>query len=121
MTNKGQILPLFVLLLPILILFIGYIIDIGLMYTEKKKITNVCKDAIYYYIDHENSNNVYDKTIKYINKNIKNSNIKITDNGDSITINITKEHKSIYSIININTKISITYTGSKIDKRIIKG
>ena len=121
MTNKGQILPLFVLLIPLLILFAGYIVDIGLMTTEKKKMTSTAKDAIIYYIDHETNSNVYDKTITYINKNIKNCNIKITDNGDSITINITKNHKSIYNIININTEISITYTGYKADKRIIKG
>ena len=121
MTNRGQILPLFVLLIPLLILFVGYIVDIGLMYTEKRKITNVCKEAIVYYIDHIDNIDVYDNTTQYINKNIDNSNITISDNGDSITINIKKSRRSIYNIININTELNITYTGYKIDKRIVKG
>lgn len=121
MTNKGQILPIFVILLPILILIIGYVVDIGLIYTEKRRITNICKDSIIYYIDNESNSNVYDNTVEYINKNIKNAVINIRDNGDSITINIKEKRNGIYNIININTEINITYTGYKADKRIIKG
>ena len=121
MTNKGQILPLFVLLIPVLLIFVGYIVDIGLMYTEKRKMTNICKDAIVYYIDHESNDEVYNNTIIFINKNIKNVNVDINDYGESITISIKKKHKSLYNIININTEINITYTGYKIDKRIVKG
>ena len=121
MNNKGQILPIFIILFPVIILFISYIVDVGLMYTEKRKITNIAKDAIIYYIDNKDSENIYNNTIKYINKNIDNTNIKIENTNEYVSISINKKHESIYNIINLNNEISVKYTGYYIDKRIIKG
>ena len=121
MNNKGQVLPIFVILFPVIILFVSYIVDIGLMYTEKRKIENIIKDAIVYYIENKNNDNVYDKTTEFINRNISNPDIKIDIYEDYLTIGISKKHKSIYNIININTEIKVKYTGYYIDKRIVKG
>ena len=121
MNNKGQILPIFVILFPVIILFISYIVDIGLMYTEKRRMENIVKDAINYYIDNKEDMDIYNKTNEYINKNINNVNIKIEVNDEYITISINKKYKSIYNILNLNDEIKVKYIGYYIDKRIVKG
>ena len=55
MNNKGQVLPIFVILFPIIILIVTYIVDIGLMYTEKRKIENTTYDARNYYFDKQDT------------------------------------------------------------------
>lgn len=121
MNNKGQILPIFVILLPVLIILISYIVDVGIMYTEKRRITNTVKDAISYYIDNKDNANSYDLTLEYINKNIKNSDVKIEISDEYIVISVNKKHNSIYNIINLNNTISVKYKGYYADKRIVKG
>lgn len=117
MNNKGQVLPIFVILLPIIILIISYIVDIGLMYSEKRRIVNITSDAINYYFDNENREN----TLKLLNKNIKNGEFNITIDSEYIIINVKKEHNSLFNIINLNNTINITYKGNLNTKRITKG
>lgn len=121
MNNKGQILPLFVILVPILIIFISYMVDLGIMYSEKRKMTNTVKDAITYYIDNLEKDNVYTNTLNILNKNISNGKIQIDYNEEYITISVTKEYSSIYNIVNFNNKISVKYKGYYNNKRIVKG
>ncbi len=117
MNNKGQVLPIFVILFPIIILIVTYIVDIGLMYTEKRKIENTTYDAINYYFEKQDT----EKTLNILKRNIKNGefNIKVEDNY--IIINVNKKHKGIYSVININKDINVTYKGNLTNRRIIKG
>lgn len=117
MNNKGQVLPIFVILLPIIILIISYIVDIGLMYSEKRRIVNITSDAINYYFDSKNQDN----TLEILNKNIKNGEFNINVDSEFITINVKKEHKSSFNIINLNNTINITYKGNLNTRRIIKG
>ena len=117
MNNKGQILPIFVILFPILIIIISYIVDIGIMYTEKRRIVNITNEAITYYFEKNDSL----KTKEIIDRNIKDAIVNIEYYEDRITISITKKHKSIYNIINLNDEINVKYTGYFIDKRIVKG
>lgn len=121
MNNKGQVLPIFVILFPIIILIISYIVDIGIMYTEKRKIENITKDAVSYYIDNKDNIDVYDKTFKLLNKNIKNSNISISIEEEYVIIHVSKTHSSLYNIINLNNEIIVTYKGNLSNKRIVKG
>ncbi len=117
MNNKGQVLPIFVILLPIIILIISYIVDIGIMYSEKRRIVNITSDAINYYIESKD----YDNTLKLLNKNIKNGEFNITIDSEYIIINVKKEHNSLFNIINLNNTINITYKGNLNTKRITKG
>ena len=121
MNNKGQVLPIFVILFPIIILIISYIVDIGIMYTEKRRIENNTIDAISYYIDNKDNLDVYDKTLEILNRNIKNSNINISVDGEYVIIHIKKTHNSLYNIINLNNEINVTYKGNLNNKRIVKG
>ena len=89
--------------------------------TEKRRMENIVKDAINYYIDNKEDMDIYNKTNEYINKNINNVNIKIEVNDEYITISINKKYKSIYNILNLNDEIKVKYIGYYIDKRIVKG
>lgn len=120
MNNKGQVLVIFVILLPILLMIMSLIIDLGLLYIDKRDISNNVYDATFYYLNNINKESVKNDTITFLNKNIDNIKINIEENNDYITINVKKERKS-YSIIKINNEINITYKGNKLTKEITKG
>ena len=66
--------------------------------------------------------NINNKVNKLLNKNVKNiDKLIINDETDYVEIKLTKERKSIYSIITNDTEISVNYKGYKESKRIIKG
>ena len=122
MNNRGQSLVAFIIILPILLMIFTLIIDLGFMYIEKRNIDNNCYDAIEYYLDNINKEDIDDKVNKLLNENIKNiDEILINDTDDYVEISVSKNRKSIYSIISNDTEIKITYKGIKEDKRIIKG
>ena len=116
MNSKGQVLVIFVILLPIFLMILTFIIDLGMLSVEKRKIDNNTYDAAEYYLETNNK----DKTIKLIKNNIEEAEIDIQDSENSIEISVSKEYKGIYNIIYDN-EIKITYIGNKETKKIIKG
>ena len=63
MNNKGQTLALFVIIIPLILLLFIYIVDIGNLYLEKRKINNTLEYALEYKKENKNVE-------EYINKNI---------------------------------------------------
>ena len=116
MNNKGQVLVIFVILLPIFIMILTFVIDLGMLSIEKRKVYNNTYDALEYYLD----SNDKDKTIKLIENNIEDIEVNIEDSENSVEISVSKEYKGIYNIIYDN-EIKITYIGNKETKKIIKG
>lgn len=116
MNNKGQVLVIFVILLPIFLMILTLIIDLGMLSIEKRKVDNNTYDAIEYYLESNNK----DKIIKLIEKNIDDVDVDIKDSENSVEISVSKEYKGIYNIIYDN-EIKITYIGNKETKKIIKG
>lgn len=122
MNNKGQSLVVFIIILPILLMIFTLIIDLGFMYIEKRNIDNNCYDAVEYYLENIDKEDIELRVNNLLNKNIKNiDEILIKQEEDYVEISVSKNRKSIYSIISNNTKIKMTYKGFKEDKRIIKG
>jgi len=96
--NSGQVLVLFILILPILFMILGLVIDVGLSYLEKRKVDNVINEAIYYALNDDN--NVLDNTRKYIQKNIDNiDNLNVSLNDNIVEIKLSKRHKSLFANI----------------------
>lgn len=96
--NKGQVLTLFVLIIPIIILLLILVIDIGLITTEKQKIDNVNYIAIEYGVEHISDTNIKEKLINIINKNIKElENITIDINDEKVEIQLNKKANGIIS------------------------
>ena len=120
MNNRGQVLVIFVILLPIFLLLLSIVIDYGLLSIEKRKIDSNTYDALYYYLDNIDEVNIVNKTIELLNKNLDNIEIDIKEYSDYVELTVHSNYKSIYNKIT-NSKLIITYKGYKDNKEIIKG
>jgi len=121
MNNKGQTLVIFVIILPILLIMLTLVIDLGFLYIEKRNIDSIVYDSVEYYLDNVTDIDIENKTKDLLDKNIDDIDININETDEYIEINVSKTRKSLYSIISNNTDINITYKGIKEDKKIIKG
>ena len=126
MNRKGQVLVVFVLILPLILLFLGLIIDIGNSLIIRKKYENIIRDVIVYNLKDYDEEQA-DISIYLIEKNIKNNiddnvtiNSKIVNN--ILEVSLKSNYKSIFSsIFNIglnNININIKYDIS--NKKIVK-
>lgn len=95
MNNKGQVLVIFVIFIPIIILIFTLIVDIGNMYIEKRNINNNLKYAVEY--SNKNSTNIEE----ILNKNL--DNIEINYNEEEIIVS--KKYKGIFIKKDIIVKI----------------
>ena len=117
MNNRGQTLVMFILMLPLLLIILCLVVDIGMLSLEKKRLENTLKDAIYYELNNQetDSNIIKNRITNTLSKNINNIKIKkveITDNK-VITVSISKEYKGIFTkILKSNLfDITLTYKG----------
>ena len=117
MNNKGQVLVIFVVMLPIFLIILALVVDLGLMSLEKRNISNNVKGAVEYYLE----SNDGEKTKKLLNKNIDDIEVTIVDNNSYVEITVKKNYKGLYNIIKNEEKIIVTYKGMKEDKSVIKG
>ena len=121
MNNRGQVLIIFVIMLPIFLMVLALVIDLGLLSIEKRKISNNTYDAVEYYLNNVDDINIKEKTIKLLESNLNNIEIDLINNVDYVEIKVEKEYKSLYTIISNDQNISIIYKGIKESKEIIKG
>lgn len=121
MNNKGQVLVIFVIMLPIFLIILGLVVDLGLFALGKRKVDNNTYDALKYYLNNIESENVKLNTEKLLESNLDNVQIDIIDKDEYIEIKVIKDYKSVYSVISNNKNISIKYKGKKETKEIIKG
>ncbi len=110
MNNKGQVLVLFVILMPIILLLLLITIEIGNVYLDKQKTKNVIKNIIR---DNINNNETIDTLIEENIKDIEEKTVFISD--DEIRIYI-KQNKKIFGR---NINIEYKYKGIKKEEKII--
>ncbi len=96
MNKKGQVLVLFVLLIPVFLTLFALVIDIGLLYNEDKHIESSIKEAIQYGLENINDIDIKNKIEVLISKNIKDT--------SSIIVNIDNEY--------IYVTVEKTYSGN---------
>ncbi len=109
MNKHGQTLILFVILIPIILLLLAFVVDIGLVITNKIKTEEVTKQVIKdaYLLDDN-------KIIELLQKNkINTSNINIYHEDNKLKIVVKQEIKSIFGgIVGIKKyKINVSVTG----------
>lgn len=121
MNNKGQVLVIFIILMPIFIILLALVVDLGSIYIEKRNISNNVTDAVEYYLKNKDDINIEEKTKELLNKNISDIEINIIDTLEYVEISVIKKHKSIYTFISKDNDINITYKGLKNSNKIIKG
>lgn len=113
MNNKGQMLVLFAVLLPLVLMFVGLIIDTGYLYIEKRKLDLIVKDTVEYGI--KNYNNTTEEQLHtLLEKNIDNiKEKKIVKQDNMLTIKVLLQKNSIFSFVFGKEKyeISSSYKG----------
>ncbi len=115
--RKGQVLVAFVLLIPVIIMLLALIVDVGFLYVEKRNTDNVVRDITNYGLDNLNLEKdiLQGKITELINANlddIQNLNINIDTN--SVEIDITRNKQSIFSNVykKASYKITSNYIGN---------
>lgn len=111
MNSKGQVLVVFVIILPILLLLLALVIDYGILSVETRGINNNIKMAL-------EEESVEDIKV-LLEKNIKDSTIEVNESDNEIIVDVVKNYKGI--LFFKNKKINIKYIKGKDTKRIVKG
>lgn len=94
MNNKGQTLVLFVILLPVLLLLLVLIIDIGKVIVDKLELNNINQIVLEYGLDNIEKENIYDEMVELVRLN--------KNDVDTIDINITSDKISLTLIDNVD-------------------
>ena len=122
MNNKGQVLVLFILLIPILLFAVAIVIDVGFLYEEKKHIEVSIKEGLSYVLNNIESNNLETKLEELITKNIDDiKEVNIHKNDDYLEINIKKDYKGLFRLFFKNNiyEIENTYYGYISEEKLI--
>ncbi len=122
LNNKGQSLVMFILILPVIILVLVLVVDVGNAIYIKNKLDNVNYLVMDYALDNKNSSNLSEEVITLVNKNMDGiSFINIDNESDYIYISITKKISGIISDKVIVSEAVSKYKGYiKEDKKIIE-
>ena len=101
MDRKGQVLVGFLLLLPLLLILFVFVIDIGFMKVEERKLENTVKEAIAYGLKQESpEEGVQQQVETMIRKNIDNIEFldTVVTNGN-IQVHLSTRQKNVFGII----------------------
>lgn len=124
MNNKGQSLVSFILLIPIILLILFMVYDIGNMVLLKIELNNINYLVIDYGLDKIDDSDIDNKLKEMINKNKSDiDNIEINIASDKINITLEDKLNSNISLIKNVVKIKSSYVGSIENgkKKIMKG
>lgn len=109
MNHRGQTLVLFVLLLPVLLLVLGFLIDIGYLHIEKRKVDHAITNALEYGIEHRDSPTLESDIHKLLVLNLKTiEQSDIVIHEDNITISVTKKVDPIFPFLYKEKNFTIT-------------
>jgi len=122
MNNKGQALVVFVLVLPLIMLIIAGVMEMGRLSLVKAEYEDSIIDTINYGLDNLDKENVKEKMDLLLDKNISGTkNIEITEG--TIKIHVTSNLDSMFSkLFKKEYDINLTYRGYIVDgkKKIVK-
>jgi len=112
--NKGQTLALFVIILPILLLLLVLVIDVGKMIELKLELNNISKIVLDYGIDNIEKENIKDELINLVKLNKDDiDEIDISIVNDRIYLELEDNVQGLFSgIINATLfEIETSYVG----------
>ena len=119
MNNKGQVLVVFIILIPILFMLIGIIFDVCYAAYEKGKIENNLKYILKTSLENDLSEYEIEELIDKNIDNIENYNISFDNNALSIYIdaNVDGVFRNLFD--NPIEKISVLYKGYVSNDKIV--
>lgn len=95
--SKGQVLVLFIVLLPALLTLLTLVIDLGLLYSEDKHIESSMKEAIEYGLKHQSDADISEQITQLLNQNISDiDNIEIEKQENYLQIKVEKEYVGLF-------------------------
>lgn len=122
MNNKGQALVVFVLVLPLIMLIIAGVMEMGRLSLTKTEYEDSIVDTITYGLDNLEKENVKDKMMILLDKNISGTkNVEISDGV--IRVHVTSDLDGMFStLFKSNYEINLIYKGYIVDgkKKIVK-
>ena len=124
LNNKGQCLVMFVVVLPILLLIMILVIDVGNVIMQKQELDNVNYITIEYGLDNIGEVDHEKKLVEMVNKNIDDiSLVSVDANKNQIKITIKKEIKGLltdkFKIFELESSyIGYIKEGKKIIERV---
>ncbi len=106
MNNKGQVFTFFILLLPVMIMILALVVDLGLLMVDTYKTKTIVKEAISYGLK---ENDIEGMTIQLDSNNI---NYHMSNNGN-IKIEVNGKYKTVFSKVfkKNEYQYSFTYLG----------
>ena len=117
MDNKGQSLIIFVIVLPIIAMFMVLLIDVCSYELNHNHIKNSIHDNLKVILKDETKDK--DKIEKVIKDNIEDSNVEVIINENDIEINVSYKHKSFSrKIISNEPTVNYHYCGNYETKEI---
>lgn len=125
MNHKGQVLALFIILLPLILMCVALIIDTGLLYMEKRHVDLIVKDTTEYGM--KNIDSVTEKELyELLDRNIDDiKDKKIVMNNGILRITVSLNKKSVFANIfgEERYEIKSTYKGmiEQDSIRIVRG
>ena len=124
LNNKGQSLVMFVMILPILLMIIMMLIDIGKMVQRREELDSINYILVDYGLDNIEINNLEDKLREILDKNDKSIDIvKINIDKESLEVEVILRDKVDLLILKDNKlfRVKSDYIGRVVDnKKIIE-
>lgn len=117
--HRGQTLILFVLLLPVLLLVLGFLVDIGYLHIQKRKMDTTINDILTYGIEQIETEELEDKLVRLLQLNLNGIEKKeITIQENQITIRVTKKTEHIFPFLGNQEKMTIQKSAWKDQNQI---
>lgn len=114
LNKKGQVLIIFVILLPLLVIVLGLLFDLVNLGLNKRKLDSVIKESVRYGLENYDLPDRDYNIEQLIYENIEDiENISIYDNN-GLVISVSKKYQGIFKMLFSNNiyKIECTYYGS---------
>ncbi len=121
LNHRGQTLVLFVLLLPVLLLVLGFLVDIGNLHVQKRKIDYVVTDALEYGLEHKDDVTLKQDLYQFLLLNLKTVKHLEIDDTENLTILVTQKVNLLFPFLYSTNESEITIKKSiSENKKIIK-
>ena len=118
MNNKGQSLIAFILLLPVMFVFILGIWEIGNISYFRSNVDRSAESALNFGLKHIEEDDVQSKILKVLDKNFEGTKEVVIEN-DKIVIKVKCEYHNLYSKYIKPIEFSKTYIGRLENEKII--
>ena len=121
LNNKGQTLVLFVMLLPIMLLVMVLVFDIGKCIVEKQKLDNISFMIVSYGIEHSKDDNIEGTLNELVTLNYKDAtDVEVLVKDDYVSVSLSGKVKGVFGNLVGKSffEVKSYYIGNINDKKI---